>query len=120
MKFLADMGISPQTAAFLSSLGHDTVHLHALGLDRLQDRAILEKARQEGRILLTHDLDFGELIAATGARLPSVIVFRLRYVQPETVNRYLQSIISQHGEALKQGAVLSVTEGQIRVRSLPL
>lgn len=45
MRFLADMGISPKTVAFLRGLGHDAVHLHALGLDRLPDSAILELAR---------------------------------------------------------------------------
>lgn len=45
MKFLADMGISPQTVAFLQTLGHDAVHLAAQGLDRLPDHEILEKAR---------------------------------------------------------------------------
>ena len=57
--------------------------LHEGGLHRLPDSAILEKARNEERILLTHDLDFGELVAA---RLPSVVVFRLRSMQPEMLN----------------------------------
>ena len=120
MRFLADMGISPNTVAMLRGLGYDALHLHEQGLDRLQDSLILQKARDEGRILLTHDLDFGELIAASGARLPTIVVFRLRNMGPEKVNRYLDGILNQHGEALKQGAIISVTEGQIRVRLLPI
>ena len=64
MRFLADMGISPATVAFLRGLQHEARHLHEHGLDRLPDAAILEKARSEGAVLLTHDLDFGELVAA--------------------------------------------------------
>ena len=120
MRFLADMGISPKTVAFLQSLGHDAVHLHDQDLDRLEDPAILAKAQEEDRILLTHDLDFGELIAMSGARLPSIVVFRLRNMRPEMVSRYLQGIIDQHGESLEKGAIISVTEGQVRVRLLPL
>ncbi|HEX9926416.1 MAG TPA: DUF5615 family PIN-like protein, partial [Anaerolineae bacterium] len=60
MKFLADMGISPHTVDFLTQAGHDALHLHQQGLDRLSDPDILTKARQEERVLLTHDLDFGE------------------------------------------------------------
>ena len=120
MRFLADMGISPQSVAFLQGLGYDAVHLHAQGLDHLEDWAILGRAQEEGRILLTHDLDFGELIAASGARLPSIVVFRLRNMRPERVNRYLESIVSEHRELLAQGAIISVTEGQIRVRVLPI
>ena len=120
MKFLADMGISPKTVAFLHGLGHDAVHLSEQGLERLPDSGIVEKARQEGRIVLVHDLGFGELVAASGARLPSVITFRLRNMHPDRVNGALQCIISQHGEALEHGAMMSVTEGQVRVRRLPL
>lgn len=120
MRFLADMGISPKTVAFLQSLGHDAVHLHDQSLDRLEDPAILAKAQEEDRILLTHDLDFGELIAVSGGRLPSIVVFRLRNMRPEMVSRYLQGIIDQHWESLEKGAIISVTEGQIRVRLLPL
>jgi len=120
MRFLADMGISPQSVAFLQGLGYEAVHLHAQGLNCFEDSAILGKAREEGRILLTHDLDFGELIAASGAKLPSIVVFRLRDMRPKRVNRYLESIVSEHRELLAQGAIISVTEGQIRVRVLPL
>lgn len=120
MRFLADMGISPNTVSFLRDLGHDAVHLHALGLDRLPDSDILEKAREEQRVLLTHDLDFGELIAASGARLPSTIIFRLRVMRPERVNHHLEGIISQHRDSLESGVIVSVTEGQIRVRHLPI
>ena len=120
MNFLADMGISPGVVAFLKDLGYDAVHLHDQGLDRASDQAILEKAQNEGRVVLTHDLDFGELMAASGAALPSVIIFRLRNMHPENVNRYLREIVLQHREALEKGAILSVTEGQVRVRALPV
>ncbi len=120
MRFLADMGISPKTVAFLCDLGHDAVHLHSRGLDRLPDSAILELARAESRVLLTHDLDFAELMAAGKEVLPSVIVFRLRSMRPERVNQHLQSVLSQYQEQLEQGAIVSVTEGQARVRLLPI
>ena len=96
------------------------MHLSEQGLERLPDPGIVEKARQEGRIVLVHDLGFGELVAASKARLPSVIMFRLRNMNPDCVNSALQSIISQHEEALEHGAIISVTEGQARVRRLPL
>ena len=114
------MGISPKTVDFLHTLGHDVVHLSNQGLERLSDPCIVEKACQEGRIVLVHDLGFGELIAASGATLPSVITFRLRNMHPNYVNGALQSVIFQHEEALQHGAMISVTEGQVRVRRLPL
>ena len=103
MKFLADMGISPKTVAFLHALGHDAVHLSEQGLERLPDPGIVEKARQEERIMLVHDLGFGELVAASGARLPSVITFRLRNMHPDRMDGALQSIIAAHGKPLSTG-----------------
>jgi hypothetical protein len=52
--------------------------------------------------------------------LPSVITFRLRNMKPASVNRYLREIVLQHQQALDRGAFISVTEGKIRVRLLPM
>ena len=71
------MGLARSTAAFLRDAGHDAVHLRELGLQRLGDDGIIDKARQENRIVLTHDLDFGRLVALSRAGQPSVITFRL-------------------------------------------
>ena len=117
---MLDMGISPKTAVFLRNLGYDAIHLHDLKSDRSTDPAVMQMARNEERILLTHDLDFGELIAASGANAPSVIIFRLRNMKPKNVNRFLNAIITEHRDALEKGAIVSVTEGQVRVRLLPL
>lgn len=83
MKFPADMGISPRSTAFLNAPGHNATHLVQEWLATLPDSEILDKARREDRILLTHDLDFGELVAASGATLPSVVIFRLKNMQPD-------------------------------------
>jgi len=40
MKFLADMGISPEAVRFLTKLGHDAIHLHDQGLDREDRRSV--------------------------------------------------------------------------------
>ena len=73
MKFLADMGISPRVISAMRERGHEVVHLSEQGLEKLPDSEILAKARAESCALLTHDLDFGELLAASGGKLPSVI-----------------------------------------------
>ena len=120
MRFLLDMGISPGVAGSLHSLGHDAEHLHDLGLDTLPDAEILAKALREGAVLVTHDLDFSHLLAASGAMLPSVILFRLRDMRPPNVVARLRAVIGSHASALAAGAVVSVTESQIRIRELPL
>ena len=49
---------------------------------------IVDKARSEKRVILTHDHDFSQLIALSGAQLPSVITFRLANMRSESVNHY--------------------------------
>ena len=120
MKFLADMGISPVTVQFLREQGYDAVHLSDFRLHRLPDPEIIAKARKENRIILTHDLDFGLLMASSKSSLPSVVLFRLADMRPANVNLFMTHILQQHQEPLQEGALLSVNEKQIRVRSLPI
>jgi predicted nuclease of predicted toxin-antitoxin system len=120
MKFLADMGISPKTVNRLQSLGHDAVHLNDLGLSRMPDVAILQKARQEDQIILTNDLDFSDLLAAGGYTLPSVIIFRLKDMRAINVNHYMDKILTGYQDELARGVVMSVRENRIRAHKLPI
>ena len=120
MKFLADMGVSPRVVKELLRKGHDAVHLQEHGLGRMTDPEILQKAREEGRILLTHDLDFGELLAVSGGKLPSVIIFRLKDMRASNVSLHLVNLLKQQNELLEQGAIFSVTERKVRIRMLPI
>ncbi len=89
MRFLADMGISPQTVKFLQQLGHPATHRQQESLERLNDAQTLAKACHEGSILLTRDLGFGDLSAAGAAYWPSVIIFRFRYMRPDKEEKLL-------------------------------
>jgi predicted nuclease of predicted toxin-antitoxin system len=120
MRFLADMGISPRTVAELRQQGHDAVHLGEQGLERLGDDEILLKARNEGRILLTVDLDFAQLSATSGEPFPSVILFRLGNVAREVLEVRLVEVLEQCSEDLAMGAIVSVRDEAFRVRSLPI
>jgi predicted nuclease of predicted toxin-antitoxin system len=120
MRFLADMGLAQSTIAFLRAQGHDAVHLRDEGLQQLPDVEIVLKARAEGRAILTHDLDFGRIVALGGTRVPSVITFRLSDMRPSQVNRRLLSILERFTEQLEMGALVSVTDSGTRVRSLPI
>lgn len=79
MKFLADMGISLRTVAWLRDAGYDVVHLRDQGLQKLPDEEILIKARTEVRILLTVDLDFAQLLAVSGepSQIRSIIIVNI-------------------------------------------
>ncbi len=119
MKFLADMGVALSTIRALREHGHDAVHLQEAGLGRLPDRAIMEKARQENRVVLTFDLDFGDLLAAGLLDTPSVLVFRLHNQTPSSVTPRLLAVLSETQRELEAGAVVIVEEARYRIRHLP-
>lgn len=120
MKFLADMGVSSTVVQILRASGYDATHLRDQGLQRLPDPAIVEKARQEERIILTFDLDFGDLLAGSGEALPSVVIFRLRNTTPEFVAARLLEILAERGEYLAAGAIAIVQDTRYRLRRLPM
>ncbi len=120
MKFLLDMGLANSTAKFLREQGYDAIHLREQGLQQLEDEQIIIKALQENRIILTHDLDFGRIVALSHQPQPTVITFRLDDMQPTQVNSYLTEVLSHFAAELKIGALVSVNEQVIRVRQLPV
>ncbi|HVN77787.1 MAG TPA: DUF5615 family PIN-like protein [Terriglobia bacterium] len=120
MRFLLDMGLAQSTATLLRQLGHDAVHLSSSGLQRLPDSKIVEKTLSEQRILLTHDLDFGRIVALSQKRLPSVVTFRLANMRPDRVNARLLEVLEHLSGDLAAGALVTVTESGFRIRQLPL
>lgn len=120
MKFLADAGISPKTVAFLNAAGHDAVHVRQIGLQRATDAEIVQRARQEGRIVLTFDLDFGEILALGVADSPSVVIFRLSDETSASVNWRLGAVITERRSELQAGALIVVEDGRYRMRPLPI
>lgn len=120
MRFLADMGVDIRVVRWLRDGGHDAVHLRDEGLHRLPNGEIFQKAISEGRILLTFDLDFGEIAAASKGCPIQVIVFRLRNTRASHVIERLATVLAQSTVALARGAVLSVEESRHRIRYLPI
>jgi len=120
MRFLADMGVSQQLVEWLRTNGHEAVHLRDQGLQRLPNGEIFQKAGSEQRIVLTFDLDFGEILAASGGQVVSVILFRLRNTRTRFVIQRLDDVLKQSSVDLSQGAIIIVEDGRHRVRSLPI
>lgn len=120
MRFLADAGISSKTVAFLRRNGHDAVHVRELAMQRAGDREVADRARSEGRVLLTFDLDFGAILALGVMDRPSVVIFRLADERADSVNRRLEAVLPEEAEALESGALLLVEDTRYRIRPLPI
>lgn len=120
LRFLADMGVGLRVVRHLRALGHDIVHLADQGLQRLPDQDIFSKAIIEKRIILTFDLDFGEIVMASRGATASVIIFRLPSARPEIVIERITAVLGKLSAELIQGAVVTVEPTRVRVRVSPI
>jgi predicted nuclease of predicted toxin-antitoxin system len=94
--------------------------VRTLGLQRASDPQVVKQARADGSILLSFDLDFGDLLALGVMDKPSAILFRLADQRPESVNERLSAILNQRITELESGALILVEDTRYRVRKLPI
>jgi len=74
MKVLVDMNLSPDWAGFLAEAGFEAVHWSKVGSKSATE--LMKWAAENDHIVLTADLDFGAILAATHGIKPSVVQMR--------------------------------------------
>ena len=120
VKILVDMNLSPDWCPVLAKHGWTATHWFEVGDPRAPDEEIMAYARAGGYVVLTHDLDFGAILAATKAQGPSVIQVRTQQVLPGYLEPIPVPVLKDLESTLEAGALVVVAEGQSRVRILPL
>ena len=119
MKFLFNQSADFRLIPHLRERGHDVAAISRNYPPGLADEDVLAIARQEHRVLVVADRDFGELIFRQGVVHASVIFFRLPGAQLHAKIEHLNTILQEHAGALERGEFLVVTPGQIRVAGRP-
>lgn len=119
MKFLVDMNLSPGWVAFLIEAGFEAVHWSDVGPPDASDFELMGWAASHGCIVLTNDLGFSAILAATQRRRPSVVQLRGDILTPPAIGPALLTAVGQAGAELAEGAVLSVDTARGRLRILP-
>lgn len=121
MRLLIDANLSPRVAATLVEAGHDAVHVSEVGLLSADDTTIAALASTQRRIVVTSDSDFGTILARTGGASPSVVLLRhLNDTPPERQAELVQAALAASSDDLAVGAIVTVSKGRLRVRSLPI
>lgn len=120
MNILIDMNLSPEWVKAINSQGFDAVHWSKVGAITAPDKEIMAWAKSNRHIVLTHDLDFGAILAATGADSPSVIQLRFQDIAPERSKHIVLNVLSRFRSELETGVLISVDEDRARIRVLPL
>ena len=120
MRLLLDQGLPRSEARLLREAGIDTVHVGEIGYSTADDATILQRGRDEQRVVVTLDADFHALLALSGATTPSVIRIRVEGLDGQKAADLIQAVLLRCTEEVKQGAVITVQPRRIRIRHLPL
>jgi predicted nuclease of predicted toxin-antitoxin system len=120
MRLVVDMCLPPDLAAGLASTGHDAVHWSSVGDPKALDLTIMEWAKHNGSIIVTHDLDFGDLLFASKDHSPSVIIIREKDTHVDEVLEPVLRVLAQFEHELRSGSLIAMTRHMARVRRLPL
>ncbi|MBW4538001.1 MAG: DUF5615 family PIN-like protein [Myxacorys chilensis ATA2-1-KO14] len=120
MKLLLDQGLPLSAAALLRDAGIDTIHVGEIGMSEAEDAGIIQRAKDEGRIVATLDADFHTLLALDVAIAPSVIRIWIERLRAQALTDLLLTAIAECEEDLEQGSAITVELSRIRIRRLPL
>ena len=120
MKLLVDVNLSPRWVALLSDAGWETVHWSAVGRNNALDSEIMAYAAEHDFVVLTHDLDFGAILAVTHGQKPSVLQLRMEDVSLQSAGVRVPTALRHMTTELEAGALVTVGQHHTRVRMLPL
>jgi predicted nuclease of predicted toxin-antitoxin system len=115
MKFLCDQDVFASTVGFLIGLGHDVQTAFQLGLSQEEDGELLRIAQAHGRIMVTRDRDFGNLVFVQNAGA-GVCFLRMLPATQNVVHAELERVLSLYTEPDLLNAFVVVEPGQHRFR----
>ena len=118
LRFLLNANISYETAEFLNSLGYEVKTVAQFGLEEADDIEIIKKAVKEKMIIVTFDLDFGEIFYFSTKDKIWIIVLKLKDQTVESVNRNLEWLLKTKILEKKefQNTLMIVEEGRVKIR----
>jgi len=120
MKLLIDMNLSPRWLKIMAQAGIMAEHWSTLGSVVASDPEIMAVAKEGDYVVLTHDMDFGAILAATHGEKPSVVQIRSENVSPDVIGTMVIKALYQMAAELDKGALLTVEPSRTRLRVLPL
>ncbi len=100
MKLLLDQGLPRSAAELLREAGIDAVHVGEIDCATADDAAILQRGRDEERMVITLDADFHALLALSRATTPSVIRIRIEGLYGQKAADLIQAV--KHSSSCRQ------------------
>ena len=117
MRLLADENFPGAAVKAIRSRGHDLVWIRE-DAPGISDPAVLTRAITEGRLLITFDKDFGELVFRLGMTVPcGIILFRIPTTSPSAIAQTAVTVLESRTDW--SGHFSVVDETRIRMTPFP-
>lgn len=115
MKLLLDQDVYQITAKFLFEQGHDVLLASELALEEASDESLLKTAQEKGRILLTRDRDYGNLVFVKGAG-KGVIYLRILPKNINLIHQELSRVLQVYSQKELVGSFVVIQASGHRFR----
>jgi predicted nuclease of predicted toxin-antitoxin system len=116
MRFLADENVSRQVVERLRTDGHDVISV-AQSNQGASDKHVVEMANADGRILITEDRDFGELVVRQRLDVAGVMLLELDRLTNSAEADRVADVVSRHADKLR-GSLAVIEPARVRLRPL--
>jgi len=117
MKFLLDQDVYAITLRYLRESGHDVITASELNLSRAKDAELLKTAGEQGRIFVTRDRDYGNLVFVHGAG-SGVIYLRMLPSSMIDVHAELKKVLETYSETELATSFVVVEQKRHRIRRI--
>ena len=114
MRFLVDSCVSASVCSFLRQDGHDVIWVPEEFSGDPGDEAIIDRAFDDRRILITGDKDFGEWVFLRGKPQPPLV--RLAAMAPNKQVQVVAMVLESHSADLENGALITASQKRMKVR----
>ena len=116
MKLLLDENLSQQHALELKMEGHDAVAVREVGLSGASDGEVLRFAVENGRVLVTLDADFANVMRFPPERTLGVIRLKVHPATEERIRQAVRRALLFHRNIDMTGRLAVVDDDKIRIR----
>ena len=115
MRLKLDENVDARLGRILRGAGHDAPTVRDQGLRGAPDPAIYAHCTSDGRILVTLDLDFSNVIRYPPERTPGLIVLRGPNDLFPTVRMLILTLVDALASDTPAGRLWTVEPGRIRI-----
>jgi predicted nuclease of predicted toxin-antitoxin system len=116
-RFIVDEALPRLLASAIRAAGHEAVHIREIGLQGSSDAVVFDYAQREGAVLVTPDLEFGDIRDFPPGQHCGVVLLRMpRVAAPTRLASEVVRLLRGLTEADLKGNLVILEPGHVRIR----